>query len=255
MEGYFALHQNLLMITQAIILAGGGGTRLRPVTLETPKPLVTVQGLPILTWQARWLKRHGVEEITVVIAPKWRGHFERWSKEAGLSLGIRIDLHEEPEPMGTLGALVHHLHSRWSGPVIVTNGDELKGLSLAALAQAHEELKQEDPRHSATVGLIRVFNPSDYGVAEMEGGRIVRFHEKPAHPPTNLISSGLYIIEPAVLSEMDRSQTFLMFEKDLFPRLAEERRLGGCALEGPWYDCGTLERWEKAIHEWKEPLE
>lgn len=241
------------MITQAIILAGGGGTRLRPVTLEIPKPLVTVQGLPIATWQARWLARHGVERITVVIAPKWRAQFERWVRGLEAHARVTIDLHEEPEPMGTLGALVHRLHDAFNGPVFVTNGDELKALDLHALADMHARLRASDPHHGATVGLIRVFNPSDYGVAEMDGERIVTFHEKPAHPPTNLINCGVYVLEPAVLQEMDRSKTYLMFEKDLFPRLAAERRLGGCPLEGPWYDCGTLERWEKAINEWQEP--
>lgn len=241
------------MIKHAIILAGGSGTRLRPVTLEMPKPLVPVQGLPILTWQVRWLARHGVERVTVIIAPRWREQFERWVQEIGAQLSVAIDLHEETEPMGTLGAIAHQLRDRLDGSVIVTNGDELKGLDIQALTEAHDRLKQEDARHGATVGLIRVFNPSDYGVAELEGERIIKFHEKPAHPPTNFISSGLYVLEPSVLAELDQDRPFLMFEKDLFPRLAEERRLGGCGLEGPWYDCGTLERWEKAINEWKEP--
>jgi len=241
------------MIKHAIILAGGSGTRLRPVTLEIPKPLVPVQGLPILTWQVRWLARHGVERVTVIIAPKWREQFTRWASTMSAEGGVKIDLYEEPEPMGTLGALVHHLAETLDGPVIVTNGDELKGLDLQALVEAHDRLKAETNAHAATVGLIRVFNPSDYGVAEMDGERIIKFHEKPAHPPTNFINAGLYVIESSALAEMDRSRLMLMFEKDFFPQMAESRRLGGCALEGPWYDCGTLERWEKAIQEWKEP--
>lgn len=241
------------MIKHAIILAGGSGTRLRPVTLETPKPLVTVQGLPIATWQVRWLARYGVEKITIVIAPKWQTHFAHWAREMRERTPVKIDIHAESEPMGTLGALVHHLASTLEGPVIVTNGDELKGLNLLALVETHTRLKAETENHAATVGLIRVFNPSDYGVAEMDGERIIKFHEKPAHPPTNFINAGLYVIEARALTEMDRSRTMLMFEKDFFPQMAEARRLGGCALEGPWYDCGTLERWEKAINEWQEP--
>ena len=175
------------MIKYAIILAGGSGTRLRPVTLEMPKPLVPVQGLPILTWQVRWLARHGVERVTVIIAPKWKDSFARWAEATCAETNVQIDLYEEPEPMGTLGALVHHLAEALDGPIIVTNGDELKGLDLAALVEAHARLKRETETHAATVGLIRVFNPSDYGVAEMEGERIIKFHEKPAHPPTNFI--------------------------------------------------------------------
>lgn len=241
------------MIRHAVILAGGSGTRLRPVTLEIPKPLVPVQGLPIVSWQVRWLARHGVKNITLVIAPKWRAPFLQWAEDLMKELPVKIELHEETEPMGTMGAIVHHLSSDFTEPIIITNGDELKGLDLAVLEETHTALKHENAEHRVTVGLIRVFNPSDYGVAEMEGDRVIKFHEKPAHPPTNLVSSGLYLVEPNAFQDVDRSKTFLMFEKDLFPRLAEERRLGGATLEGPWYDCGTLERWEKAIKEWKEP--
>ena len=235
-----------MQIRRAVILAGGSGTRLLPVTLEIPKPLIPVQGKPILTWQVEWLARAGVERITITIPPKWGSAFETWR------FGLRapspaIDLWIEPEPMGTLGGLVHHLAPELgSDPLYVTNGDELKGLDLRALASFHAE-----HRPAATVALIRVPNPSDYGVAEMNGSRILRFHEKPAVPPSTLVSSGLYVLDPVVLGEADKSRAFLMFEKDLFPRLAEEGRLGGCALEGPWFDCGTMERWERAIREWR----
>ena len=152
--------------------------------------------------------------------------------------------------MGTMGALVHEVELG-DEPVFVTNGDELKGLDLAKLLEFHEARKSEDPNHAATIALVRVPNPSEYGVAEMDGERIARFHEKPAIPPSTLISSGLYVLEPGVLDETDKTKKFLMFEKDLFPRLAQEKRLGGCQLDGQWYDCGTMERWERAINEWR----
>lgn len=232
------------MIRRAIILAGGEGTRLRPITLEIPKPLITVQGKPILTWQTRWFARHGVERIMVVVPKKWETVFKTWALDQS-----NVDIWVEPEAMGTLGALVHHLgKDLGSEPFFVTNGDELKGLDLTALSAFHTE-----HRPAASVALVRVPNPSDYGVAEMNGHLIKKFHEKPAVPPSTLVSSGLYVIEPSVLSEIGRDRPFLMFEKDLFPRLAGEGRLGGCALEGPWFDCGTFERWERAIKEWREP--
>lgn len=240
------------MIKRAIILAGGQGTRLRPVTLETPKPLVTVQGTPIATWLIKLFAQHGVEEVMVIYPTAWKGKFEEWAKGVPRTscLVPRIKLHEEKEAMGTMGALVHEVE-RGGEPMFVTNGDELKGLDLTRLADFHEERKAEDAGHAVTIALVRVPNPSEYGVAEMAGHRIMRFHEKPEIPPSTLISSGLYVIDPQVLDEVDKGKRFLMFEKDLFPRLAEEGRLAGCQLDGPWYDCGTMERWEKAIKEWR----
>lgn len=242
------------MITRAVILAGGEGSRLRPMTLEIPKPLIPVQGRPILTWQARWMARHGVTQATVVIPPKWKEAFERWRNDVELTHASipQISLWVEPEPMGTMGAFVHHLHDRFTEDFFVTNGDELIGLDLSALGALHRERIAASPSHAATMGLIRVPNPSDYGVVEMDGPKIVRFHEKPAHPPTDLINAGLYAVSPQALQVPDRSRAFLMFEKDLFPQLAEQGRLAGCVLDGPWFDCGTMERWEKAIREWKE---
>ncbi len=237
------------MIEQAVILAGGEGTRLRPVTYEIPKPLIPVQGKPILTWQVEWLARAGVRHILVSISPRWQSAFETWLANFSTA-PARIEFFVETEPMGTMGALVHHVSSALSGPTFITNGDELKGLDLGVLETFHRRERAGSPSYGATIALVRVTNPSDYGVAELSGTRIARFHEKPAHPPSNLVSSGLYIVEPDAFERADREKKFLMFEKDLFPRLAAADGLGGCPLDGPWYDCGTLERWEKAIKEW-----
>ncbi len=237
------------MLKRAFILAGGQGTRLRPVTLEIPKPLVPVQGVPIATWLMRLFSRHGVQRVTVVYPTRWKKAFEDWAAAVALPAGISLDLHEEKDALGTMGALVHEI-ARESEPFFVTNGDELKGLDLTALARFHAARPREEGKPAATIALVRVPNPSEYGVAEMAGERIARFHEKPAIPPSTLISSGLYALDPGVLAEPDAAKRFLMFEKDLFPQLAQDGRLYGCELAGAWYDCGTMERWEKAITEW-----
>lgn len=236
------------MITQALIHAGGEGTRLRPVTYEIPKPLVPVQGKSILTWQVEWLARYGVKRILITVQPKWRSAFEKWRTEL-LTTGIPVEIEfwEETQPMGTMGGMVHHFKD-WFGQesIFVTNGDELKGFDLSTLAKIHET-----EGYAATMGLVSVPNPQDYGVPDLEGSLVTRFREKPTDPVTNLVHAGLYALDTRVLADFNYTDLFLMFEKDLFPQLAETKRLGGAALEGQWYDCGTLERWEKAIKEWK----
>jgi len=235
------------MIKQAVILAGGEGTRLRPLTYEMPKPLVPVQGVPILTWLVRWLKRYDVEKALVIIPPKWQTAFERWKQDAEQVLPI--ELWVEPEPMGTMGAMAHHLKDYFNGEsVFVTNGDELKGFDLRALAKTHEE-----GGYGATLGLVRVASPKDYGIPDLDGTRATRYREKPEDPSTDLAHAGLYALNTSCLQKMNREEKFLMFEKDLFPDFASQGLLGGCPLEGPWFDCGTMERWEKAIKEWREP--
>lgn len=240
------------MFRQAVILAGGEGTRLRPVTYEIPKPLIPVQGKPILTWLVSWFAKAGVEDMVLSIPPRWEAAFEAWRQTQTSADADSIEVWTEPEPMGTLGALVHHLRGRCGNePFFVTNGDELKGLDLTVLANTHRQMAAQHQRYAATIALVEVPNPSDYGVAELHGRFIERFHEKPVHPPSTWINSGLYAVEPSALSVADASKPFLMFEKDLFPQLAGEHRLGGCPLDGPWFDCGTMERWDKAIREWK----
>lgn len=233
-------------IKRAIILAGGQGTRLRPITLEIPKPLVPVQGEPILNWLVRLAAKHGLERASVIYPAEWKRQFESWRDE---KQPLNVEILEEAERMGTLGYLVHEMRLE-DEPVVVINGDVLNGLDLSKLAAFHERARGELPDYAATVALTEVPDPSAYGVAEMDGQLIRRFHEKPEHPPSNLINAGIYVIEPSVLKEVARDRRYLMFEQDLFPRLAIEGRLGGCPLFGPWHDCGTLERWEKAIREW-----
>ena len=191
------------MIKKAIILAGGQGTRLRPVTLEIPKPLVPVQGVPILTWLVRLFTNYGVDDITVIYPTKWKQAFIDWKN-------LGVTLYEEKEPMGTMGAIVHDLDVG-SDPIFVTNGDELKGLDLQKLAKFHLHQTNSNPDLGATIALVRVPNPSDYGVAEIEGNLISKFHEKPKNPPTDLISSGLYLINPSTFQIPPSVFSLLLF--------------------------------------------
>ncbi|MEK7110425.1 MAG: sugar phosphate nucleotidyltransferase, partial [Patescibacteria group bacterium] len=99
--------------------------------------------------------------------------------------------------------------------------------------------------------LVEVPHPSEYGVPVMDGHNIKQFLEKPTEPPSNFISSGLYMLEPEVFKHADFSQPIVMIEHDIFPKLAAEGKLYGFKPPNArWYDCGTLERWERAIKEW-----
>ena len=169
-------------IRRAVILAGGEGTRLRPVTLEIPKPLVPVQGVPIASWLLQTFARHGVEKVTVIYPTRWKQAFLSWG---GRRHPVAVELFEEREVMGTMGALVHEF-THGHEPFFVTNGDELKGVDLSTLATFHVRERAADASYGATIALLRVPNPSEYGVAEMDGTRIIRFHEKPVVPPSTL---------------------------------------------------------------------
>lgn len=237
------------MIREALIHAGGQGTRLRPVTYEIPKPLVPVQRLPILTWQVRWLSRYGIERILVTISPQWRSEFERWRTE--LEFPVDVELIEETEPLGTMGGIVHLFPEAFAGrSIVVTNGDELKGFDLQALFDVHEQ-----NGYLATLGLVEVAEPQHYGIPETEGTKVLRYREKPTDPASNLAHAGLYCVDTGKLHDRAYTDRFLMFEQHLFPTAAAEGVLGAVPLVGPWYDCGTLERWERAIREWQEPLD
>ena len=239
------------MITKAIILAGGKGTRLYPVTLETPKPLLTVNKKPIINYLIDMFRRHGVEEIAITVRESDFDDFSwwlrRWQNDLG---GVWVNLIVEKEPMGTLGLWAHQLHT-WTGnePFFLTNGDELKDVNLSEMAARHASVGG-----LATIAAVEVPNPSEYGVIIFDGHHIKEFLEKPKNPPTKFISSGLYILEPgireAVADQVKSGEKFLMIEKDLFPKLASQKKLAAYRSNGKWFDCGNLERWEKAIKEW-----
>ncbi|OHA49524.1 MAG: hypothetical protein A2991_04225 [Candidatus Terrybacteria bacterium RIFCSPLOWO2_01_FULL_58_14] len=229
---------------KALILAGGKGTRLHPVTLETPKPLLTVRKKPILNYLVELFLEQGIYDIGISISAEHKEDFHWWYRRWWRDYPFRF--FEEIEPMGTWGALIGSAHFVRNEEFFVTNGDELKRVDLKAMREFHRA-------HGApaTIALVEHPEPKNYGVAVMDGQRIREFVEKPEHPPTNLISSGLYLFTPEVFAYHDFSRPkFAMLEHDLFPKLAAEGKLHGFPYRGQWYDCGTFERWQKAIEEW-----
>ncbi len=232
---------------KAVILAGGHGTRLRPITYEIPKPLVPVKKKPIITHLIEWLHKHGVKEVGVLANREHEKDFERWRAfwEAEMPKE-KISLWYEDKRRGTFGGM--EIMKDWLGsePFFFSNGDELKEFDLGKLKEFHGT--HEGP---ATIALVEVPNPSEYGVAIVSGdGKITKFLNKPENPPSNFINSGFYILDPAIFNEADFTKEELMIEQDIFTPLAEKGNLYGLRLNGRWYDCGNLERWEKAIKEW-----
>jgi NDP-sugar pyrophosphorylase family protein len=228
---------------KAVILAGGKGTRLYPVTYEIPKPLLPVKKKPIINYLVELFLRQGINDIAVLINKEFQEDFDWWKKRYFPERNLLLV--EEKEPLGTFGGL--YLLKDWLGDsdFFMTNGDELKEIDLKEMKAFHFQKPC-----IATIALVEVPNPQDYGVAICENGMIKRFLEKPKKPPSNYISSGLYFFSPEVF-EYHPGIKFSMVESDLFPKLVEENKLAGFKFQGKWIDCGTWERYSQALKDWK----
>ncbi|MBI2137307.1 NTP transferase domain-containing protein [Candidatus Woesearchaeota archaeon] len=230
--------------TTAMILAGGIGTRLQPITFEVPKPLLTVHDKTLLEHLFDLFKKYGIKNVIISIG--YKGDKIKSAIGNGRRFGVNVTYVEEAKPLGTAGPL-KLAKPFLNDTFIVSNADELKELDLMDMYMFHKENKA-----AATIALYSVQDPSAYGVAKLQGNRILEFVEKPKkeQAPSNLINSGLYILEPEILDYIPEG--FAMLEKDVFPRLAREGKLYGYPFSGQWHNTGTLELYEKAIKEWKD---
>ena len=230
--------------TTAMILAGGIGTRLQPITFEVPKPLLTVHDKTLLEHLFDLFKKYGIKNVIISIG--YKGDKIKSAIGNGRRFGVNVTYVEEAKPLGTAGPL-KLAKPFLTDTFIVSNADELKELDLMDMYMFHKENKA-----AATIALYSVQDPGAYGVAKLQGNRILEFVEKPKkeQAPSNLINSGLYILEPEILDYIPDG--FAMLEKDVFPRLAHEGKLYGYPFSGQWHNTGTLELYEKAIKEWKD---
>jgi mannose-1-phosphate guanylyltransferase len=228
----------------AVILAGGIGTRLQPITYEVPKPLLTVHDKTLLEHLFDLFKKYGIKNVVVSV-----GYKSDKIKSAignGRKFGVNVSYVEESKALGTAGPL-RLARPFLNDTFIVSNADELKDLDLMDMYMFHKENKA-----AATIALATVDDPSAYGVARLQGNKILEFVEKPKreNAPSNLINAGIYILEPEVLDYIPEG--YAMLEKDVFPKLAREGKLFGYPFSGQWYNTGTLELYEQAIKEWKD---
>ncbi|HEV3483909.1 MAG TPA: NDP-sugar synthase [Vicinamibacterales bacterium] len=224
---------------KAILLAGGKGTRLRPLTIHTPKPIVPIFNRPFLHYQIELLKQ--VPEIDEVILSL--NYQPRRIEEVfgdGSDAGIKIRYVVEPAPLGTAGA-IKYAGDQLTESVVVFNGDVLTAIDLAAVLRLHRER-----RARATIVLTPVDNPSAYGLVETDpDGNIKRFLEKPSPDEitTNNINAGIYVLEPDTFDRIPSNVSFSI-ERSYFPSLVERgETFVGYIYNGYWIDIGTPEKY------------
>ncbi len=224
---------------KAILLAGGQGTRLRPLTIHTPKPIVPIFNRPFLNYQLDLLRQ--VPEIDeVILSLNYQPQRIEDVFGDGSDHGIRIRYVVEPAPLGTGGA-VKYAGDRLTESVVVFNGDVLTEIDLAAVIQLHRERKAR-----ATIVLTPVDNPSAYGLVETDqAGNIRRFLEKPKPDEitTNNINAGIYVLEPDTFDRIP-SEVSWSIERSYFPSLVERSETFIAYLyQGYWIDIGTPDKY------------
>lgn len=219
---------------KAVVMAGGEGTRLRPLTLDVPKPFLRVAGKPAIEYALDALVAAGIQDIVVTTFYKPERLIQHLA--GGSRLKARIFYSVEDEAMGTAGGVAKCAPLLGNDTVVVLSGDVIADVNIKALVDAHKRSGAV-----ATMALTTVENPTEFGIVGLdETGRIVRFKEKPKPEEvfSNLVNAGIYVLSPEALREVPQGTQY-DFSKQLFPRLLEGgKRLQGVPLEGFWMDVG-----------------
>jgi len=233
---------------QALILAGGKGTRLRPLTVYTPKPIVPLVNKPFLVYQLESLARAGITDIVLSL-----GYQPDKIEDVlgnGSDFGVNLRFVAEPHPMGTGGAY-KFVADAVRETTIVLNGDILADTDIAKIVEFHKEEQSE-----ATITLASVDNPSAYGLVETaDDGSVIRFIEKPkpeqlTNLKINTINAGIYILEPSILDLIPKNENS-SFEYNVFPSILEKQKKF-CAYilkDTYWRDIGNPQSYLEAHHD------
>ncbi|HSQ18985.1 MAG TPA: NDP-sugar synthase [Blastocatellia bacterium] len=226
---------------QALILAGGKGTRLRPLTMHTPKPIVPIANQPFLLYQLELLKRADVRDVILSLSYQPQKIEDKLGD--GTDYNVRISYAVEASPLGTAGAY-RNAASLISETTVVFNGDVLTDIDMNEVIHFHRERQA-----AATIVLAPVPNPTAYGLVETEkDGRVCRFLEKPKPEEVtcDTINAGIYILEPRVLEYVPEGEPF-MFEYGVFPQLLERKEpFFAYIWRGYWRDIGTVSSYLEA---------
>lgn len=222
---------------RAVIIAGGSGTRLRPLTYNTPKPMVPLFDKPFLQYQIELLRQHGITEIIINL------HYLSDSiKDVlgdGSQLGVKLYYSLEDKALGTAGAVKNAEAFFDDEPMLVFNGDILTDVDLSAVLRTHKESKAR-----ATLTLIKVEDPTAYGLVMLDGNRITNFLEKPSMDEArelnvDTVNAGIYVLDPDVFRYVPKNEAY-SFERGLFPLLLQlGDRLSGHTTDSYWLDIGS----------------
>lgn len=226
---------------KAVIMAGGEGTRLRPLTSNAPKPMLPLVNTPMMEHIVGLLKQHGFDEIVVTVA-FMANHIRTYFGD-GSDFGVRMVYATEETPLGTAGS-VRNAMEELDERFLVISGDVLTDLDLSAIVAQHEATGA-----LATIGLVRVENPLEFGIViTREDGAIERFLEKPSWGQvfSDTINSGIFVLEPEIFDHIAPDRA-VDFSSEVFPKLLEEGKpIYGAVGEGYWEDVGTLEAYLRA---------
>jgi mannose-1-phosphate guanylyltransferase len=226
-------------VPTAVVLVGGEGTRLRPLTERIPKPMLPLLGRPILAHTFEQIAAAGASRVILACG------YRPTSIEAffgGSYRGMELEYQVEPEPLGTAGGVAYAARGT-EGPLLVLNGDSIRDVDLGGLVAFHHER-----RALATILLTAVDDPARYGLVRVDAdGRVRDFVEKPSPEQidTNLINAGVYVLEPEVL-ELIPADRPVSIEREIFPILSARGVLYALPLAGYWLDVGTPESYLQA---------
>ncbi len=224
---------------KAIILAGGLGKRLRPLTNNTPKPLLPINQKPIIQYAIENFKKHGIKEIILSIGYK-ADKIKEYFKD-GSNLGVNISYCIEDEPLGTGGA-IKEAAKNINETFIAINGDNLADFDWTSMIKLHKEREAD-----ITLALFPVEDVTQYGIAKLDGDKIVKFIEKPTveEAPSNLNNAGAYIMEPKVLEILPLDKCSI--ERDCFEKFCGKKgSVYAHRHKGYWYPTDTLEKYKEA---------
>lgn len=226
---------------KAVVMAGGEGSRLRPLTIERPKPMVPIVNKPVMAHIFELLKRYGITEVIVTV--QYLANLIQDYFEDGSSLGMRIHYSVEETPLGTAGSVKNAQHLL-DDTFLIISGDALTNFNLPKLIEYHKKANT-----LATLALYTLPNPVEYGVITLNNdGQITRFQEKPGRGSvmSDHVNTGIYVLEPEILDYFDFNTPF-DFASNLFPLVHEQGQpLYGYVAEGYWCDVGNIPEYMRA---------